>query len=1095
MNVSKTRGLFLNVVNNCPPSTRTGNHKYSTFDVKLIRRTRRGTKAGRNFFRPIRILVSSSRNIPFKHNSCVNNENLVSIITQKENASANRVFAIPTISNSRTSDSRRTLLGCRISNLSETVKVSNSNDRTKLNLVSLNARSVKNKATSLCDFLLSSHADLLAITETWLGTAVDKGVVSELTPDGYMINHVARNERKGGGVALIYNTNLDVKLIKAGQTFTHFELLQCNIGSIKDHFRLCVIYRPPPSRTNNLKNSIFFDEWCEFLDQLVVIPDEIVLTGDLNFHLDNKNDNDARRFLESLEDHGLVQHIQGATHIHGHTLDVVITREESSILVDTPSILDPYLCDKRGNPSGDHLSLHSKLHISRPANQTKKVSLRKYREISTNDLIIDINSLSCVQDIEKPVEDLVNSYDTELKAVIDRHAPLVTKEIRVRPNTQWYNDDLRMAKADRRKAERHMRKTQLTVHHEIYKEKCRQTNKLLLQCKRDYYSNKITEIGNDQKKLYRLTNNLMGNNHQTVLPSHQSEKDLANKFGEFFLGKIQTIRNELSAKTNILDSNIDVLRADIKFIGEQLSTFSPASCEEVRKIITAAPSKSCELDPLPTAFVKTCLDTLLPTITSIVNKSLSEATVPQAFKRAIVRPLLKKYNLDKEVMKNYRPVSNLSFTSKVVEKVVASRIERHLESNSLYDNVQSAYRAYHSTETALLRVHHDITSALDKNCCTVLLMLDLSAAFDVIDHNILLNRLEFSFGISGTALSWIQSYLTNRTQSVAIGTVLSDDRHLQYGVPQGSVLGPKLYCMFSKPVGEICRRHNMSHHCYADDTQVYLVIKPLGDWSELSTRLERCLSDISAWMSSNLLKLNQDKTELIVFAPKHRLSRLADFRLAFDGTILSDVSCVKNLGVYFNQSLSMEHQASSISKACFYQIRNIGRIRTHITENACKTLVCSLVTSRLDYGNALLHGVNSSIITKLQRVQNTAARLITRKKKHEHITPVLMSLHWLPIQYRCQYKILLYVFKALHGKAPVYLQDLVSIYKPTRTLRSESSNLLQVPNDVRTQTYGERRFDKSAATLWNSLPSNLRNVSSEDIFKKDLKTHLFKLAF
>lgn len=191
----------------------------------------------------------------------------------------------------------------------------------------------------------------------------------------------------------------------------------------------------------------------------------------------------------------------------------------------------------------------------------------------------------------------------------------------------------------------------------------------------------------------------------------------------------------------------------------------------------------------------------------------------------------------------------------------------------------------------------------------------------------------------------------------------------------------------------------------------------------------------------------------------------------------------------------MEHQASSISKACFYQIRNIGRIRTHITENACKTLVCSLVTSRLDYGNALLHGVNSSIITKLQRVQNTAARLITRKKKHEHITPVLMSLHWLPIQYRCQYKILLYVFKALHGKAPVYLQDLVSIYKPTRTLRSESSNLLQVPNDVRTQTYGERRFDKSAATLWNSLPSNLRNVSSEDIFKKDLKTHLFKLAF
>ena len=287
----------------------------------------------------------------------------------------------------------------------------------------------------------------------------------------------------------------------------------------------------------------------------------------------------------------------------------------------------------------------------------------------------------------------------------------------------------------------------------------------------------------------------------------------------------------------------------------------------------------------------------------------------------------------------------------------------------------------------------------------------------------------------------------------------------------------------------------MSYHSYADDTQVYQVIKPLGDWSDLSNRLENCLSDISAWMSINMLKLNQDKTELIVFAPKQQVKQLSNFQLTFDGTVLTDVSCVKNLGFFFDKTLSMEHQASAITKSCFHQIRNIGRIRSLITDEACKTLVCSLVTSRLDYGNALLYGTNSCVMTKLQRVQNTAARLITRKRKYESITPVLISMHWLPVHYRCQYKLLLYVFKAIHGNAPIYLQELVEHYKPGRALRSENNMLLRLPNNVRTKRYGERRFDKAAPTLWNNLPSSLRNEQSLDVFKRDLKTHLFRIAF
>lgn len=554
-----------------------------------------------------------------------------------------------------------------------------------------------------------------------------------------------------------------------------------------------------------------------------------------------------------------------------------------------------------------------------------------------------------------------------------------------------------------------MRITNLTVHRQMFRDKSIQVTKLLLETKKKYYSDKIYEIGNDQKQLYKLTKSLMGKQNAPIFPSNSCEQDLANTFGDFFLNKITTIRDHLSALN--AKTHVDVLRADTKFKGKPLNCFKSASESEVRKIIMVSPPKSCELDPIPTSVLKSCVNTILPTITTIINKSILESTVPASLNNAVVRPLLKKQGLHKEVLKNYRPVSNLSFISKFLEKVINFRLEDHLQSNNLHDRQQSAYRAYHSTETALLRVHHDITSALDKGMCVVLLMLDLSAAFDVIDHTIPMNCLEFSFGITGAALSWIQSYLSDRQQSIAIGQFKSRDFQLNFGVPQGSVLGPKLYSLFAKPICDICRKHNMSFQCYADDTQLYMAITPTSNWVDIASRLQTCLSDIGSWMRSNYLKINQEKTELIVFAPKHKINYFKELCINFDGNKISVSSIVKNLGVIFDSLLNMDHHVQNIAKSCYHQLRNIGRIRHLISESASKTFVCSLVTSRLDYGNTLLHGVCTSSLSRLHRVQNTAARIITRTRKYDHITPVLVKLHWLPIEQRIQYKLILQAFK------------------------------------------------------------------------------------
>ena len=247
-------------------------------------------------------------------------------------------------------------------------------------------------------------------------------------------------------------------------------------------------------------------------------------------------------------------------------------------------------------------------------------------------------------------------------------------------------------------------------------------------------------------------------------------------------------------------------------------------------------------------------------------------------------------------------------------------------------------------------------------------------------------------------------------------------------------------------------------------------------------------------MSSNLLKLNTDKTEVIVFSSKAKLNNMRHFELTIGNDTIQPSTCVKNLGVYLDSALTMEKQVSAVAKACFYQIRNIGQIRKFLTTNACKALVHSLVTSRLDYGNALLYGIAGGLLGRLQRVQNAAARLITRTRKREHVTPVLQCLHWLPVEHRIQYKLLTYVFRALKGDSPKYLQELVTPYNPRRTLRSSSSKQL-TSSMTRTSTYGSRDFTSVSAVLWNSLPLSARKCQTLSSFKKVLKTHLFRKSF
>ena len=347
-----------------------------------------------------------------------------------------------------------------------------------------------------------------------------------------------------------------------------------------------------------------------------------------------------------------------------------------------------------------------------------------------------------------------------------------------------------------------------------------------------------------------------------------------------------------------------------------------------------------------------------------------------------------------------------------------------MKENDLLDPMQSAYRKGHSTETALLRVHNDIVSAVDKGHGVCLILLDLSAAFDTVDHTILLTFLEEHIGLSGPPLELFKSYLTGRTQCVSIEDIMSELSKLMFGVPQGSVLGPVAFCIYTLPLGAILRHYDIKYHIYADDTQIYRSFDLKNPESDLS-RISACISDIRTWMIRNKLKVKDDKTEFLIMRSQ-RINITEEPELKIGQALIAPSESCRNLGVMFDCRMSMEKQISNICRAAFFHLRNIGAIRGSLPDFAAAQLVHALVTSRLDYCNSLLIGLPTCKIKRLQHVQNVAARIVARHPKAQsiHITPILHELHWLPVEKRILFKVLLLVFRCVNSLAPAYLCDL-----------------------------------------------------------------------
>src|SRR5664279_3352739 len=525
-----------------------------------------------------------------------------------------------------------------------------------------------------------------------------------------------------------------------------------------------------------------------------------------------------------------------------------------------------------------------------------------------------------------------------MTAIIDRLIPARTVRCRRRASDPWFDDDCRSAKRSVRLFERrarHAAPDAAVAAMAAWRDR-RRTYRQLLHAKREsFWQSKITAERSSPRQLWRSIDELMGRGHAPL-----SSDIEADEIPNFFDDKVAAVQTSTAGAPPPSFSTAP--------LGCALRSFRPLTVVDVVAAVRLLPDKQCESDPLPTRLLRENIDELAPFLVELFNRSLQHGVVPTAFKAAFITPQLKKPDLDPAGVKSYRPIPNLSMPSKLLEKLVAQQLIDYLTASKLLPDLQSAYKAHHSTETAVLKVLGDILRAIDSGNLAILTLLDLSAAFDTVDHSTLLRRLDASYGLGGAVFNWFASYLGGRTQFVRCGIWRSRLALVMCGVPQGSVLGPILFLLYTADLLRLIESHGLHPHLYADDTQIYGFCSPNAT-AELQCRLSVCVGDVASWMRVNRLQLNAAKTELIWCSSARRQHQIPDAYIAVGTDTVTPVRSVRNLGIFIDSDVSMLTHVARTMSGCFTVLRRIRSIRRPVTKLVVQSLVVSLVLTRLDY--------------------------------------------------------------------------------------------------------------------------------------------------
>ena len=707
---------------------------------------------------------------------------------------------------------------------------------------------------------------------------------------------------------------------------------------------------------------------------------------------------------------------------------------------------------------------------------SKTGSYRKLKDVDMHTFKQELQVACSSLDYSQPFESVITTYDDLSRKIVDRHAPVLSKA-RKAQNPPWIDQEFRKNRALRCKAERDWRKNRTEENRIKYIEQKRLCIEMSITKRTVYYSEMVQGSLNCQKSLFKIANELLDKSSEKVLPAHVDSRKLANDFNDYYVDKVKKIRDSIPQEIDIPNYYSRPFKGNIMY------KFRETTELEVEKLIKDHGIKTSAEDPIPSKLLISSLDILLPVLTKMVNKSLSEGCI-DGVKWSIIDPLLKKAGLDTEKHKNYRPVNNIVYFSKLTERVVASRLEEHMNINNLHESTQFAYKREHNIETMMIGLTDEVLRGFDNNMATIVIFFDLSAAFDTIDIGKLLQILKDEIGIDGIALKWFKSFLTGRTQRVKINGQYSESLEVPCGAPQGSVLGPKIFNINVRSQPTVFKQCLFTTSSFADDSNGRRSFALTFQFEILKNNVVNCMRDIITWSNVHFMKINPDKTELLLFRPSIINCDVKIKGVIFDGQCLRFSEKVKNVGVILDSNLTLNKHVNNLVSHCYKILRDIGRVKKYMNRNQLETLVHAVIASRIDNCNSLLINIHKDQLFKIQKVQNSAARLILGKRRRDSGKQALKELHWLNVDARITFKILLVTFKIVKGKCG-------SIALNYKSFNGRESDFLMLETPNFKTKYGKRIFAFNASRLWNVLPIHMRREEDIEKFKKMLKTLLF----
>ena len=942
---------------------------------------------------------------------------------------------------------------------------------------------MRNKSCTILNYFEEKNVTIAVLQETWLKKC-DLSVHSEINERGYKIISHTRDERRGGGLAFIFRPSLNVKRfsIKAkGIKYASFQTVCCKFASNGKQFKIINLYRPPYSKKNPYTIRHFLDEFSSFLSIFLELKGVLILCGDFNIDL-LENNIYATEFLDILERLNLVQLIRNKTHVLGGLLDFVIIEKNLKHLLDSTEVVTDFKTDHYP------IILQIQSHFSESRKIITKV--REYHKCNVKFLCEDINNSvlgNSREFLHLSSNDSVLMYNFTLSNILNKHCPLVEKRYDTsRQTSPWYNSELQKLKQERRKKERQFKKHSSAINLHYLKEARNNYNSKLKQTRSQFYRERIEKSISNPKVLFRTLGRLQGTTKEKKLPNFGSEKVVANALADFYVDKISNIRKRLqSYKQAITPSSIR------KSTRVCLDKFSKVSLIETQAILKSLKKKTSSQDPIPTSLVNLCFNKIAPIFMHIINQVIETSLFPKSLKHAFITPIIKDNSKDIDDVSNYRPVSTLSFMSKVLEKVISKQIDNHVTSNGLHATHQSAYKPFNSCETANIKIFGDIQENIHKGLNVALITLDCSSAFDTVDHLILINKLQEEYNIQGQAINLIRSYLGNRSFSVAVGKAVSNTKHLSCGVPQGSLLGPLLYLLYTNEIQSIVENCKIEIHSYADDIQLYLPFSS-NNYENAILNLNTCLNHIKTWMENNCLKLNPEKTRLKIFGSNSTVER---FSLYYNANLIKPTDQINVLGVCMNKNMKVVPFVSKKVQVCNFHIRNLYNIRKCLPFKSRVTLVTNLIISNLDYCNCLLICANKKEIRPLELCLNKAIRFIFGINRRTHLTAYKKALHILPVVFRIKFKACLVAFKIFNNFAPNYLTKIFPLFQHTETTKNLREGVCRDEMMFKVEIQKRDTIYSKIKSEWNKLPLNLRQNENLNSFKIGLKTYLFNQAF